>query len=60
VEAFLRLAETGEGIYNVASGVEVNIETLVAGVAEILSVFIADRLPSKSRGCVQISRVSKR
>jgi nucleoside-diphosphate-sugar epimerase len=66
VEAFLRLAETGEGIYNVASGVEVNIETLVAGVAEILSkplTISSQRVHRRSaaveieRMCADISRI---
>jgi nucleoside-diphosphate-sugar epimerase len=36
INALLRLAEAGEGVYNVASGVEVSIEALVTHVAQIL------------------------
>jgi len=36
IEALLLLANAGDGIYNVASGVEVSIEALVKRVAEIL------------------------
>jgi len=59
VEAFLRLAETGEGVYNVASGVEVSIETLVARVAEILgkSLTISSQRAQRRSVAVEIERM---
>jgi nucleoside-diphosphate-sugar epimerase len=59
VEAFMRLAESGEGIYNVASGVEVSIETLVARVGEILGkplTFSSQREQRRS-AAVEIERM---
>ncbi len=59
VEAFLRLAEAGEGIFNVASGVEVSIETLVARVAEILDkpLTISSRRAQRRSAAVEIERM---
>ena len=59
VEALLRLAETGEGIYNVASGVEVSIETLVARVSEILGkpLTISSQLAQRRSAAVEIERM---
>ncbi|MGZ4870219.1 MAG: GDP-mannose 4,6-dehydratase, partial [Halobacteriota archaeon] len=59
VEAFLRLADSGAGIYNVASGVEVSIEVLVARVSEILGRRItvtSQRAQRRSAG-VEIERM---
>ncbi len=41
VDALLQLAESGKGVYNVGSGVEVSVETLVMLVARILGKQIA-------------------
>lgn len=59
VEALLRLAESGEGIYNVASGVEVSIETLVARVAEILGkpLTISSQRAQRRSSAVEIERM---
>ena len=59
VEAFLRLADTGEGIYNVASGVEISIEALVARVAEILGkpLTIASQRNQRRSAAVEIERM---
>ncbi|HEX7515186.1 MAG TPA: GDP-mannose 4,6-dehydratase [archaeon] len=59
VEAFLRLAETGEGIYNVASGVEISIEALVARVAEILHkpLTISSQRTQRRSAAVEIERM---
>jgi len=59
VEAFLRLAETGEGIYNVASGVEISIEALVARVAEILGkpLTISSQRTQRRSAAVEIERM---
>jgi len=59
VNAFLRLAETGEGIYNVASGVEISIEALVARVAEILGkpLTISSQPAQRRSTTVEIERM---
>ncbi|MGZ4863890.1 MAG: NAD-dependent epimerase/dehydratase family protein [Halobacteriota archaeon] len=59
VEALLRLAETGDGIYNVASGAEINIETLVARVAEILgkTLTISSQRTQRRSAAVEIERM---
>jgi nucleoside-diphosphate-sugar epimerase len=59
VEAFLQLAETGEGIYNVASGVEISIEALVARVAEILGkpLTISSQRTQRRSATVEIERM---
>ena len=59
VEAFLHLADTGEGIYNVASGVEISIEALVARVAEILGkpLTIASQRKQRRSAAVEIERM---
>jgi nucleoside-diphosphate-sugar epimerase len=59
VEALLRLAESGEGIYNVASGVEVSIETLVTRVAEILGkpLTISSQRAQRRSAAVEIERM---
>jgi nucleoside-diphosphate-sugar epimerase len=59
VEALLRLAESGEGIYNVASGVEVSIETLVTRVAEILGkpLTISSQHAQRRSAAVEIERM---
>jgi nucleoside-diphosphate-sugar epimerase len=59
MEAFLRLAETGEGIYNVASGVEISIETLVARVAEILGkpLTVSSQRAQRRSAAVEIERM---
>ena len=59
MEAFLRLAETGEGIYNVASGVEISIEALVARVAEILGkpLTISSQRTQRRSAAVEIERM---
>lgn len=41
INALLRLAEAGDGIYNIGSGVEVSVETLVTCVARILDKRVA-------------------
>lgn len=59
VEAFLRLAETGKGVYNVASGVEISIEALVARVAEILGkpLTISSQRAQRRSAAVEIERM---
>lgn len=59
VEALLCLAETGEGIYNVASGVEVSIETLVARVAEVLGkpLTVSSQRAQRRSAAVEIERM---
>jgi dTDP-glucose 4,6-dehydratase len=59
VEAFLRLADAGEGIYNVASGVEISIEALVAQVAEILGkpLTISSQRTQRRSAAVEIERM---
>lgn len=59
IEALLLLASAGDGIYNVASGVEISIETLVARVAEILGKRLtaaSERAQRRSTG-VEIERM---
>src|SRR5674476_1304351 len=59
VEAFLRLAETGKGVYNVASGVEISIKALVARVAEILGkpLTISSQRAQRRSAAVEIERM---
>jgi len=59
IEALLLLASAGDGIYNVASGVEVSIEALVTRVAEILGKRLtvsSQRAQRRSTG-VEIERM---
>jgi nucleoside-diphosphate-sugar epimerase len=59
VGAFLHLAESGEGIYNVASGVEISIEALVARVAEILGkpLTVSSQRTQRRSATVEIERM---
>ena len=59
IEALLLLANAGDGIYNVASGVEVSVEELVTRVAEILGKHLtvsSQRAQRRSTG-VEIERM---
>jgi nucleoside-diphosphate-sugar epimerase len=58
-EALLRLAEAGEGIYNVASGVEVSIEVLVTHVAQILGkrITVASQRAQRRSAAIEIDRM---
>jgi nucleoside-diphosphate-sugar epimerase len=59
IEALLLLASAGDGIYNVASGVEISIEMLVTRVAEILGKRLtvsSQRTDRRSTG-VEIERM---
>jgi GDP-L-fucose synthase len=59
VEALLRLADAGQGIYNVASGVEVSIEALVTHVAQILGkrVTVVSQRAQRRSAAVEIDRM---
>ncbi len=59
VEALLRLADAGEGIYNVASGVEVSIEALVTHVAQILDkpITVASQRAQRRSAAIEIDRM---
>jgi nucleoside-diphosphate-sugar epimerase len=59
IEALLLLASAGDGIYNVASGVEVSIEELVTRVAEILGkhLTIASQHAQRRSTDVEIERM---
>jgi len=59
VEALLRLADAGEGIYNVASGVEVSIEALVTHVAQILDkpITVASQRAQRRPAAIEIDRM---
>jgi nucleoside-diphosphate-sugar epimerase len=59
VEGLLRLAEAGEGIYNVASGVEVSIETLVRRICDVLGkrLSITSQREQRRSAAVEIERM---
>jgi len=59
VEALLRLADAGEGIYNVASGVEVSIEALVTHVAQLLDkpITVASQRTQRRSAAIEIDRM---
>jgi nucleoside-diphosphate-sugar epimerase len=59
VEALLRLADAGEGIYNVASGVEVSIDALVTHVAKILRkhITVASQRAQRRSATIEIDRM---
>ena len=59
VEALLRLADAGEGIYNVASGAEVSIEALVTHVAQILDkpITVASQRAQRRSAAIEIDRM---
>jgi nucleoside-diphosphate-sugar epimerase len=59
VEGLLRLAEAGEGIYNVASGVEVSIEMLVRRIGDILGkrLSITSQREQRRSAAVEIERM---
>jgi nucleoside-diphosphate-sugar epimerase len=59
IEALLRLGDAGEGIYNVASGVEVSIEALVTRVAHILGkpLTIASQRARQRSAATEIDRM---
>ncbi|HYA32967.1 MAG TPA: GDP-mannose 4,6-dehydratase [Candidatus Bathyarchaeia archaeon] len=59
VDALLRLADGGEGIYNVASGIEVSIETLITHVAQILGkqITVASQDVRRRSAAVEIERM---
>ena len=59
VEALLRLADAGDGIYNVASGAEVSIEALVTHVAQILDkpITVASQRAQRRSAAIEIDRM---
>ncbi len=59
IEALLRLADAGQGIYNVASGVEVSIEALVTQVAQILGkrITVASQRAQRRSAAIEIDRM---
>lgn len=59
IDALLRLADAGRGVYNVASGVEVGVKTLIARIGEILGkrLTVESRLTRHRSEGIEIERM---